>query len=142
MKRKVGSTVSLTNREVQPISLGNRPPVVDSCAAKGVHTHAEFSAANGVHVDHACEISNVSIEVVVPVGRGGAKSSFEGNPLHALEGGFEKIVCFLFNPFRDDALRRSAAWRVVLEATVMGRIVRRSNDNTVSESSLAPAVVK
>ena len=71
-KGRIDSLVD--NREVQPVSLGNRPPVVDSGASKGINTNSEFCAANRVHVDHARKISNVSIEVVVPVRRGGAKS--------------------------------------------------------------------
>ena len=45
------------DREVQPVALGNRPPVVDPGAAERIHPQADLRAANGVHVDHIGEIS-------------------------------------------------------------------------------------
>ena len=89
------------NREVEPVSLRNRPPVVDSGAAQGINTDAELRAANGVHVNHVREISDISIEVVVPVRRRSLKSLVDRNSFHALQLGLEKFICFLFNPIRD-----------------------------------------
>ena len=77
----------------------------------------------------------------MPVRRGGAKSLLERNPFHALQPGFEEFVCFRLNPIRDDGVRRAAVWRVVFEAAIMWRIVRRRDDDAVGESGLAPAVV-
>ena len=66
--------------EVQPVALGNRPPVVDPGAAERIYAQADLRAANGVHVDHIAEVANVGIKVVMPVRRGGAKRLLEGNP--------------------------------------------------------------
>jgi len=38
-------------------------------------------------------------------------------------------------------LRRATAWRVVLDAAAVGRIVRRRDDDAVGESALAAQVV-
>ena len=77
----------------------------------------------------------------MPVRRGGAKSFLDRNPFHAPKAVFEKLVCLRFDPIGDGALRRPAVWRIVLEAAVMGRIVRGRDDDAVGESCLAPAVV-
>ena len=45
------------DREVQPVALGNRPPVVDPGAAERIDPQADLRAANGVHVDHIAEIA-------------------------------------------------------------------------------------
>ena len=127
--------------EVQPVALGNRPPVVDPGAAERIHPQADLRAANGVHVDHIAEIANVGIEVVVPVRRGGAKRLLERNPLHTPQAVLEKLVCLRFDPIGDDVFRRPAVWGVVLEAAVMGRIVRGRDYDAVGESCLASAVV-
>ena len=70
------------DREVQPVALGNRSPVVDPGAAQRIDSHADLRAANGIHVDHIGEISNVSIEIVVPVRGGSAKRFLERDPFH------------------------------------------------------------
>jgi hypothetical protein len=129
------------DREVQPVALGNRPPVVDPCAAERIDPQVDLRAANGVHVEHVGEIVNVRIEIVVPVGRGGAKSFLEGNPLHTFEAILEKLVGLRLDPGSDGGFRRSAVWGVVFEPAVMRRIVRRRDDDAVGESRLAPAVV-
>ena len=77
----------------------------------------------------------------MPVRRGGAKSLLERNPLHALKAGLEKLVGLRLDPVGDGGFRRAAVGRVVFEAAVMGRIVRRRDDDAVGESGLAPAVV-
>ena len=99
------------DREVQPVALGDRPPVVDAGAAERIHAQADLRAANRVHVDHIAEIADVGIEIVVPVRRGGAKSLLERNPLHALQAVLEKLVGLRFDPAGDVAsppARRSA----------------------------------
>ena len=77
----------------------------------------------------------------MPVRRGGAKSFLERNPFHTQKAVLEKLVCLRLDPGGDGGFRRPAVWRVVFEAAVMGRIVRRRDHDAVGESGLAPAVV-
>ena len=92
------------DREVQPVALGNRPPVVDPGAAERIDSQADLRAANGVHVDHIGEIGNVGIEIVVPVRRGGAKGFLERHPFHPLKAILQKLVCLRFDPSGDGAI--------------------------------------
>ncbi len=128
--------------EVQPVAIGDRPPVVDTGAAEGIDAEVDPCAADGVHVDHIGQIGNVGIEVVMPMGRGGEQRLLGRDPLHALQATFEKRVRPGFDPVGDGAFRRPAARRVVLEAAVVGRIVRRGDHDAVGEPGLAPAVVR
>ena len=64
------------------------------------------------------------------------------NPFQAEKASFEKLVRLRLDPVGDGGFRRSAVWRVVFEAAVVGWIMRRCDYNTVSESRLAPAVVR
>ena len=77
----------------------------------------------------------------MPVRRGGAKGFLDRHPFHTPKAVLKKLVCLRFDPIGDGALRRPAAWGVVLEATIMGRIVRGRDHDAVGESCLAPAVV-
>lgn len=70
------------HREVQPVALSNRLPVVDPGATERIHPQAELRAANGIHVDYMGEIRNVRIEIVVPVRRRGAQRFLERHPFH------------------------------------------------------------
>ena len=96
---------------------------MDPGAAKRIDSHADLRGANGVHVDHIGEIGNVSIEIVVPVRRGGAKSFLERNPFQTLKAIFEKLVCLRLDPGGDGGFRRPAVWGIVFEPAVMRRIV-------------------
>ena len=122
------------DREVQPVALGNRPPVVDAGAAERIDPQADLRAANGLHVDHIAEISNVGVEVVVPVRCGGAQRLLVRNPVHAAQAAFEKLVRLRLDPVRDGWLRRPAVGWIVLEAAVMGRIVRRRDHDAVGKT--------
>ncbi len=77
----------------------------------------------------------------MPVRRRGAKSSLQWNPLDTPKATLEEAVRLRLDPIRDGVFRRPAAGRVVLEATVMGRIVRRRDHDTVGQPGRAPVVV-
>ena len=106
--------------EVQPVALGNRPPIVDPGAAERIDSQADLRAANGIHVDHVGEIADVSIEIVVPVRRGGAKSLLERNPFHTRKAILEKLVCLRLDPVGDDGFRRSAVGGLYLNPPSCG----------------------
>ena len=129
------------DREIQTIALGNRAPIVNPGATKRIHAHIDVRAANRIHIEHAAEIAYVSIEKVMPVGGSGALGLLEGNPFHALEAAFQKPIGPGFDPSCDVVIRRPAVGRVVLEAAVVGRIVRRRDDDAVRQSCIAAAVV-
>ncbi len=128
--------------EIQPVALGDRPPVVDTRAAERVDTQRDPGSTDGVHVDHVDEVARVRRDVVVPVRRGGAHGLLIADPLHPPKAGVEQFVRFRLDPPGDRGLRRPAVWRVVLEAAVAWRIVRGSDHDAVSEPGRAPAVVR
>jgi hypothetical protein len=66
---------------------------------------------------------------------------FERDSFHALEAAFQKRIGPGFDPSCDVVIRRAAVGRFVFEATVVGRIVRRRDDNAVGQSFIAAAVV-
>ena len=121
------------DREIQAIALGNRAPIVNAGAAERIHAHADVRAANRIHVEHAAEIAHVSVEKVVPVRGGGAQGLFVRNSFHALQAAFQKRIGPGFDPSGDVVIRRPAVGRVVLEAAVVGRVVRRRDDDAVGQ---------
>ena len=84
---------------------------------------ANLGAANSIHVDHIGEVSDVRIEIVVPMRRGGVKGLFESDPLQTQKVILEKLVCLRLDPGGDIGFRRSAVRGIVFESAVMWRIV-------------------
>src|SRR5262245_23543811 len=69
------------------------------------------------------------------------KSGLERFALYFLVAGAEQGVRSILNPRRRIALGRATVGRVVFEAAVSRGIVRRRNDQAVSETVLAPTVM-
>ena len=143
MKRKVGIDDFVHHREIQPIALCNWAPVVHSRAAERIHAQPQLRAADGLHVEHIGEIIDVRMEKIMPVRRRGALGLVESHSLHALQATFQKRISPRSNPSCDVLIGRPAVGRVVLEAAVVGRIVRGCNDDAVRESRISrrPAAV-
>ena len=130
------------DREVQPVALGNRPPVVDAGATERIDPQADLCAANDLHVDYIAKVARVGVEVVVPMGCGRPKRLLERNSVNAPQATFEKLVRLHLDPVSDDWTRRPADWGIVLEAAVMGRIMRRRDHDAIGKTCFPPTVVR
>ena len=69
------------------------------------------------------------------------KAFSKGNSFDTREAVCEKLVCLCLYPACDSGLRRPAFRRIVFEAAVFWRIMRRRDYNAVGKAFLAPAVV-
>ena len=58
------------DREVQPIALSNRLPVVDTSTTQWIDPQADLSLANGLHIQHISQLIDVGIEVIIAMGSG------------------------------------------------------------------------
>ena len=77
----------------------------------------------------------------MPVRRGGAKCPFEKNPIHTYQASLEKPVRPGFDPVCDGRCRWPTIGWIVFEPTVVGRIVRRRDNDSVSKTGASPTVV-
>ncbi len=127
--------------QVEPVVLGDARPVVDAGAAERVHAEVELAGADRIEVDDVAEIGDVGAEVVVAVG--GARPQ-RARVREALDVGvrpFEHCVGLRLDPRRDIGAGGPAVRRVVLEAAVVGRVVRGRDDDAVGKSRCAAPVV-
>ena len=123
-----------------PVALGDRLPVVDRGAAEGVDADPQLRAGDGVHVEDVRQVGDVgSHEVVLARGRG-AQRLLEGHALHVAQAALEDRVGPRLDRLRDVGAGRAAVGRVVLEAAVVGRVVRGRDDDAVGEVGLPAAV--
>jgi hypothetical protein len=127
--------------EVEAVRLGDRPPVVRVRAAQRVDADAEARAPRDLEVHRRAEVLHVRPdEVDGPDARGGARP-LEGDPPDVPVPRLEQLVRPPLDDRRDRRVGRPAVGRVVLEAAVLGRIVRRGDDDAVGEPRGAAAVV-
>ena len=114
---------------------------MDSGASERIHSEADLRVTDEIHVEHAAEIGNVSIEIVMPLGCRGTERGFVGNPLYTFEPTSKELICLALNPAGNAGPRGSTVRWVIFEAAVSRRVVRGSNNDPISQSSLSPAVV-
>ncbi len=67
----------------------------------------------------------------MPVSRARTTSLVVRHALHALQVNSKQCIRAILNPFRDLGIGRPAMRWVVLDAAVLRRVVRRSDDDTV-----------
>ena len=139
MKRKVGSTSSLTTRRFKPIALADRPPVVHAGAAQGIDARCCNPALRMASMSmHVRQIADIGVQKIMAMGRRGAQRRFHRHPPDLLQAGLQVLVRALLDPAGHLALGGSAVGRVVLEAAVGGRIVRGRNDDAVRQTWVLP----
>ena len=123
------------------VSLRNRRPVMHAGAAEGIHTHAYFGAANSIHVEHIAKIAHVGIEEVVAMRSVAAQGPRVGNPMHALQAILQKLIRPGFDPTGHANVGGPAVGWVVLESSVVGRVVRGRNDNAIRQAGSTLTVI-
>ena len=142
MNPNCGSTASLVTVRSRPYVLADRPPVRDGRTTQRIHAQAQPGPGDRRHVDDVPEIRDVGAhEVVVrglctrPLER---DASDAGKPVRTLR--LQDPVGLVLDPARDIRVGGPAVWRVVLEAAVVGRVVRRRDHDPVGEAGRTPPV--
>ena len=125
--------------EVQLVAFGNGTPVIDRGTAQRIGADAHAGAADGVQVQHVGQIVHVGAQIVI--GAGLLAGALEGHTLDAFQAGLDVFVGACGDPLGGIGVGRAAVRRVVLEATVGGRIVRRGDHDAVGQALVRRQVV-
>ena len=89
--------------------------------------------AHHVHVEHVAEVADVGQDEILLVRGGGLHRRRERHARHAGVPVAQQRVGAILDPAGDIGVGRPAVRRVVLEAAVLGWIVRRGNDDAIGE---------
>ena len=127
--------------EIDAVALGDARPVVHAGAAQRVDAHADAGGADRVEVDHVAEVGDVASEEVVFVHAGGAPSLGDRQAPDVAEAVRQQGIGLLLDPAGDVGVGRTTVGRIVLEAAIFGRIVRRRDDDAIGEPVPAAAIV-
>ena len=127
--------------KVEAVALGDGGPVVHPCATQRVDTDADVGVTDHSHVEHAVEVAHIRVQEIVAVGGGRSKGLGMGNSFDAFEARFEKPIGRGFDPVGDVLAGRATMGRVVLEAAIARRVVRRRHHDAVRQARVTPEVV-
>ena len=115
---------------------GDRAPVVDTGAAQRVGADADSGGADRMEVDNIGQV----LDVGVRGSRGAARSQRlrAAAPAYALKARRAESRSLDRRSRRRIGIGGTAVWRVVLEATVTRRVVRRRDDDSVGHAVVRP----
>jgi hypothetical protein len=117
------------------VTLGYRLPVGSRRATKRIDADLQAGRADRLEIDDVGKVLHVRHDEVLRVSRGRLEGSVEANTLNTSVAGTQEIVSAVLNPVGDVGIGRSSIRRVVLEAAVAGWVVRRGNDDAVSDAN-------
>jgi hypothetical protein len=112
-----------------------------SRAAERVDGELEAGGADCLHVDDIAQVVDVGQDEIFLVRRFSIECSGEAHSLHPGIAVPQKFVGPVLDPLGHVSISRTTVRRVVLETAVLGRVVRRGDDNAVREMLGARAVV-
>ena len=135
---KVGSSALVDDRQVEVVALGNGRPVGDAGAAERIDPEPQAARADRVEVDDRGQVVDVGGDVVVAVHRSGRRRPRASTPSRPASSS-----SFASRSIHDvtSVPAGPAVGRVVLEAAVLGRVVRGRDDDPVGGPRSAAAVV-
>ncbi len=138
---KRGVDLIADDRQVQTITLGNSSPVMHAGTPQWVNAHVNTGAANRLHVNDAAQIIDIGAKKIMPVGGIRMQRLFQRDSDNTIQPGFQQCVGPCFDPASDVGIGRAAVGRVVLETTVVWRIMRGRDDDAVGHTCAPPLVV-
>ena len=139
-ERELGVHFAIDHFEAEAKLVRNGFPVRYRRAAQRIDAEAQMSAANGVHVDYVSEVLDVGGQQIYFV----SGSGFDGGFVrHA--GDFpraaQNVVGAILNPAGDVRVGGSAVRGIVFETAIVGRVMRRGDDDAVRETGGTAAVI-
>ena len=129
------------DHDVEPVDGVDRLPVGHGRATQGVHAQPEAGAADGIHIDDVPQVVDVGQDEVLLVRGGRLDGRRERHALDVGIGPAQQLIGAVLHPRRHVRIGGAAVGRVVLEAAVLRRIVRRRDHDAICEARPPAAVV-
>jgi hypothetical protein len=126
--------------KVKAVAVADGRPVGDRGAAERVDAEPQAGAGDRVEVQDGRQVADVGVDVVVAVHARTADGALVGHPRHAVQAGREQAVGLVLHPAGDVGVGRAAVGRVVLEAAVVGWVVRGGHHDAVGQVLAATPV--
>ena len=129
----------IDHRQIQLVALGDRAPVIDRGAPERIGPDAHAGRPDRIQIEHAGQVVHIAAQIVVGLGR--LAGTLEGHAPHPLHAGSDVLVGLGGNPSGGIGVGRTAVRRVVLEAAIGRRIVRRGDDDAIGQTPVGRQLV-
>jgi len=136
-----GIRVRVDERDVELVGLCNGNPERQGAAAHRVSAEAQSRGLDRLDIDHVAEVPDVGPDEVVIMDVAGAACGCQVHAAHRLQPLGQDLIGAILDDLGHAGVRRTARGRVVLEAAIRRRIVRRRDHNAISYAALVAAVV-
>ncbi|MNG85519.1 hypothetical protein D3C79_442790 [compost metagenome] len=124
-------------RQIQLIVLGNALPVGNTGAAKRINAQFQAGTLNGGHINHVHQPFHIRLHQILRVQMTAVPGFVQRLALNAFQLLRQQFVGAFFNHRGQVGVGRAAVGRVILDAAVFRRVMRRGNDDAVG---LCPTV--
>ncbi len=128
--------------QVETELLGHARPKMHRGPAQRIDGEAQTGGAHRRQIDDVLQVAHVGVEVVVLGGGRGVARALVWHPRDLVDAGRQELVGAALDGRGDVGVGRSAVGRVVFEAPVGRRVVRRRDDDAVGQLGRvrAPAI--
>ena len=117
-------------------------PVSQAGASEGVDADAESRPLEHLYVDHVPEIVDVAGQEIEAMHGHRPPRPLPGDPDYAPQPVSEELVGLVLDPVGHGSVGRATGGRVVLDAAVLRRVVRRRDHDAIREPRRAATVVR
>src|SRR5260370_586763 len=124
----------------QAVAADDRLPMVAGGAAQRIDAYSDAGGAARPHVDDVSEVGDIGPDVIVAVNASRFTCAVIGDAFDAPQTILEKAVGGALDHRSDIGIRRAAIGRIIFEAAIIRRIMRRPDHDAVGNAAL-PALV-
>jgi hypothetical protein len=105
-----------------------------------IDAYFDARGADRLHVDDIGEVGDIGFNVIVTMNAGRFARAVVGDAFYAAQTVLEEAVGGALDGPRDIGIGRAAIGRVIFEAAVLGRIMRRRDHDAVGKTAVAALV--
>jgi hypothetical protein len=127
--------------DVQAIDCVDRLPVFQRGSPKRIDRECKPSASDRIHIDDLPQVVDIGYHQIVFVRCLGTDCDLARKPLDANIAVAQQRIGPILDPLSNVGIGRAAIARVVLDPTVLGRIMRWREDDPVCQPIVPTAVV-
>ena len=120
------------------VALNDRAPIGQSSAAQRVNANAQARRRNGLHINHTAKVADIGRDVIMAVDACTCQGAGDRHAFDCAIARGEQRVGRALNGTRHVGIGRATMGRVIFETAIIGRIMRRADNNAVSATPIAP----
>ena len=103
-------------------------------AAERINTDLHAGAADRLQINNVWQIGRIAADIIVAVNAVGRDRTRVGHAAHIAQFVSDELIGEALNPSRCIDICRTAIRRIVFEAAILRRIVRRRDHNAVGQA--------